>query len=88
VRVNANHRVLLFMRVRDHADHERESDMELGGSPMASRCLSRWIDHLLERKGENAKDPEEGGHEISALLRPNACDSGLQDAGEYADQRE
>jgi hypothetical protein len=48
----------LFMRARDQADYERESDMELGDSPMASRCLS---DHLLERKGEDAEVPEEGG---------------------------
>lgn len=52
--MNADHRetVFLFMRARDQADHERESDMELGGLPMASRCLSRWIGPPVRTKGE------------------------------------
>ena len=64
MRVNANHRRFLFMRARDQADHERASDMELGDSPMASRCLS---DYMLERKGEDAEVPGEGGTRLLLL---------------------
>ena len=51
---------------------------------MASRCLSRQIGPPVGTKwggGGDAEVSEEEGHEISALLKPNPRDAGLQDAG-------
>jgi hypothetical protein len=63
----------LFFYAKDRGEYERKSDMKLHGSPMASRCLSRQIGDLLQRKGDYAQAPEEEGVvtplcEIQALV--------------------
>ena len=81
VRVNANHRVLHFMRARDHADHERVSDWELGARAWHHDACQEGSDHLFRTKGGRCRGPGGRGHDISALLKSNACDTGPQDAG-------